>query len=100
MSLSRLANAFAPASHDHAVYAVLDTIHGPHRVRVSAPLTWNAAQDSHLALHQTDGTYDRPVVFPGYEVYGRPVKFFAVRATNDPQWPADKPVLTVNKASA
>lgn len=92
----------------HAVYAVLDTALGPHKVRVSAHTDWITAQAVFAALEEDPrppqtrrgvaGQYAsrlRRIVNPGYSCYGRPVKFFAVRASNDPAWPADRPVLRV-----
>lgn len=92
----------------HAVYAVLDTIHGPHKVRVSEHLSGNQPWDVFAALEadprptqlrrDTMGRYaprKRRIVNPGYSIYGRPVRFFAVRATDDPQWPSAAPVLSV-----
>ena len=86
---------------NHILYAVLDTIHGPHRVRLSRPLPWGIAVDMHEALHgRTRRSYERPVVNPGYTVYGRPVRYFAVRHANDPKWPATKPILRLTDTNA
>lgn len=95
-------------SDTHAVYAVLDTIHGPHKVRVSDHLTGQTPWDVFYMLEEDPretqlrrdrcGRYvkrRRNLVYPGYECYGRPVRFFAVRATDDPNWPADRPVLSI-----
>ena len=87
----------------HILYAVLDTIHGPHRVRLSRALPYAVAVAAHEALHRRltgpdAGTYNRPIVRPGFTVYGRPVAYFAVRSAADPEWPATRPVLTLSAA--
>lgn len=102
-TIQALANALSPLPTDntHAVYATLDTGLGLHRVRVSDHVDWHSAVAMHESLHRDTetGKYNRPVMFPGYSVYARPVKFFSVRASNDPQWPAGRPVLTVKPAA-
>jgi hypothetical protein len=80
--------------HRHCVYAVLD---GGFKFRVSPPMTWDHAIDLHEAMHGRSPVgpatrYTRPVVNPGYTVHGTPVRYFAVRSVNDPNWPVDAPV--------
>lgn len=91
-----------------AVYAVLDTAIGTHKVRVSDHTDWETAQTIFSALEidprPTDERRDRygrfttklrRIVNPGYTCYGREVRYFAVRDTNDPNWPASRPVLAL-----
>lgn len=97
------ADVFAPRpnAETHAVYAVIDTVHGVRKVRVSEHLTGNKAWDIH-ALLEVDfrkngkdrrderGRFAparRRIMNPGYTINGWPVRYFAVRATNDPDWP-------------
>jgi hypothetical protein len=88
----------------HAVYAVLDTIHGPHPVRLSEYLSYGEAVDRHEALYGRSAHYPygyaRPVCDPGYTVYGRRVRWFAVRSVTDPNWPACGPVLPLKDEGA
>lgn len=80
----------------HIIYAVLNTVHGTHKVRVSDPREWDEAQDLFNALFTDDNDqYIRPVVQPGYSVYGREVQYFCVRSTVDPDWPVHKPKLSI-----
>lgn len=83
----------------HAVFAVLETVHGPHKVRVSDALDWPDAIDAHNALHMDDrNRWVRPVTNPGFSVYGRAVRYFAVRSITDPDWPGIRPVLSITNA--
>jgi hypothetical protein len=88
------------------LYAVLDTDLGPRKVRLSEALPQHAA-DLLFAATQVDpretqqrrdrfGRYApklRPLSYPGWTVFGRPVRFFALRHPGDPGWPSTAPKL-------
>lgn len=69
----------------HIVYAVaeLSTDLGTvlQKLPVSRRMDWGEAQDRFMAL-----TGDK-VTFPPVKLRHTPIRYFAVRAANDPQWP-------------
>jgi hypothetical protein len=66
------------------------------RIPVSRPLDWNAAQDRWLNLDNArrdavQGTGRYPTTGQPRDHYPDvPVRYFAVRAADDPNWPADE----------
>lgn len=90
------------------LYAVLDTPKGMRKVRLSDALPDRVAFDLFEAV-ETDhrptqqrrdsiGRYApknrlRQIVGPGYTVVNQPVRFFALRSPQDPDWPATAPKM-------
>lgn len=75
-------------SDQHIVYAVLDTVGNP-RIPVSVPQAWGAAIDRWAALDNERVAGNAPTVgLPRDRYPDAPVRFFAVRSTDDPGWPA------------
>lgn len=87
------------------LYAVLDTATGMKRVRCSEALTQRVADDLFDAVYADNrapqqrrdriGRYTRKqrgIMRPGWKANGQPVSYFALRALDDPAWPASGPV--------
>lgn len=93
-------------SNLHRCYAAVDTFDGGTlKVPVSDRTDYPTAVAYHETLYgrqwkpwpatssplQQVGAYDRGVSYPGWSVLGWPVRYFAVRSADDPNWPADAP---------
>ena len=73
------------AQDRHVVYAVTRAGRSHARHRVSNPLPWGEAQDYWNRLSPTAG-------HPGHRVRNQAVRWYCVRAADDPAWPVDAPL--------
>lgn len=78
----------ATAITEHILYAVTED---NQRHRISEPKGWDAAV---AQWHRYDDVrhYERKT----WHIGEQPVKFFAVRAEDDPEWPASAPIAEVS----